>query len=453
MPEDNYKQFQRPLAVQTPLGPDRLLLVGLRGQEAVSSLFRFELDCLAPNEENVPFDALLGQKVTIAIGWEKEKIRYISGIVSRLSQGARDQTFTAYQLEVVPQFWLLTRRTQSRIFQYLSVPDVLKQVFAGLDVTLEIQGTFEQREYCTQYRESDFAFASRLMEDEGIYYFFKHTSSGHTLVLANTPQSHPRLSPETVIYDELTGGNRPEERIFVWKRSQELRPGKTTLWDHCFELPGQHLEAEKTIIETVQAGTVSHKFKTGANDKLELYDFPGGYAARFDGVDRGGAAKSAGGVNKIFEDNRRTVDIRMQQEAAHGLHIRGFSNCPQMTSGNRFTLERHFNADGAYVLTHVEHEASMEGDYRSGGKIKVEYKNSFTCIPLALPYRPPRVTEIPRVYGAQTAVVTGPAGEEIFTDKYGRIKVQLPWDRQGKLDGNTSCWVRVATPWAGKQWG
>ena len=445
-----YLQAERPLSVTTPLGPNALLLTGLRGQEALSSLFHFELDLLAENDADISFDKLLGQKVTATIRLRDNESRYVSGIVSSVREAGREQTFTSYGVTVVPQFWLLTKRRQSRIFQHLTVPDILKKVLAGLDVTFEIQGTFHPRDYCVQYRESDFAFASRLMEDEGIYYFFRHTSSGHTLVLANTPQSHPDAS--AVIYEEITGGNRPEERILTWRKTQELRSGKTTLWDHSFELPGKHLDAEKSIVDSVKAGQVTHKFKVGGNDKLEIYDYPGGYADRFDGIDRGGGEQPSD-LNEIFEDNTRTVDIRMQEEAAEGLLIRGESSVPRLTAGYRFTLDQHFNADGAYVLTALEHRATLNGDYRSGGDVELEYENSFSCIPLALPFRPPRVTEIPRVYGSQTAVVVGPAGEEIFTDKYGRIKVQFNWDRDGQLNGDSSCWVRVTTLWAGKQWG
>jgi len=238
-----YVQAGRPLSVTTPLGADTLLLIGVRGHEQISGLFRFDFEMMAENGTDIPFDKLLGQKVTGSIKMSQNENRFISGIVSRAAEGSRDQTFTKYRVEVVPQFWLLTLRQQSRIFQGLSVPDILKQVLTGMDVTYEIQGTFRPREYCVQYRESDFDFASRLMEDEGIYYFFKHTSSGHTMVLANTPQSHPESNPSTVIYEEITGGNRPDERIFLWEQSQQLRSGQTTLWDYHFELPGKHLEA------------------------------------------------------------------------------------------------------------------------------------------------------------------------------------------------------------------
>src|SRR5262249_4063551 len=200
-----------------------------------------------------------------------------------------------------------TRRAQSRIFQRMSVADILKKVLEGLDVSYEIQGNFEKRDYCVQYRETDFNFACRLMEEEGIYYYFKHANGSHKLVLANTPQSHPALpGNSTIIYEELGGGNREDQRIFGWEKVQELRSGKVTLWDHCFELPHKHLEADKTVLDTVAVGEVTHKLKVGGNDKLEIYDYPGEYAQRFDGIDRGGGEQSAE-VQKIYTDNKRTV--------------------------------------------------------------------------------------------------------------------------------------------------
>jgi type VI secretion system secreted protein VgrG len=448
-----YTQANRPMTVTTPLGKDALFLVGFSGNEAISQLFSFQLDLLAENGKNIPFDQVLGQKVTVSLLLPGNKKRFFSGFSSRFSQGVRDNTFTQYRLEMVPQFWFLTRRAQSRIFQRLSVPDILKKVLDGMDVAWEIQGTFQPRDYCVQYRESDFDFASRLMEEEGIYYFFKHTESGSKMVVANTPQSHPDLPDASkLIYEEVEGGTRPEDRIFGWEKAQEVRSGKWTLWDHCFELPHKHLETDKTIPDSVQVGKVVHKQKVGNNDRLEIYDFPGEYAQRFDGVDRGGGDQPAE-VQKIFEDNKRTVGIRMQEEAAAGLTIQGSSTCRHMVSGYKFTLDRHFNGDGPYVLTSVEHSATASMEYRSDSGAEFNYENSFTCIPFAQPYRPARVTTKPFVGGSQTAVVVGPAGEEIFTDKYGRVKVQFHWDRQGKYDADSSCWVRVAQPWAGKRWG
>jgi type VI secretion system secreted protein VgrG len=447
-----YTQTESPLAVATPLGDDTLILVGLTGHEAVSHLFNFQLDLIAENQTTVAFDKLLGQNITFRLAVSDSEDRFYNGLCSRFSQGARDDTFTSYRMQIVPTFWLLTRRAQSRIFQRMSVPDILKKVLEGLDASYEIQGNFEKRDYCVQYRETDFNFACRLMEEEGIYYFFKHANGSHKLVLANTPQSHPALPGKTtVIYEELGGGNREDQRIFGWEKVQELRSGKVTLWDHCFELPHKHLEADKTVLDTVAVGEVTHKLKVGGNDKLEIYDYPGEYAQRFDGIDRGGGEQPAE-VQKIYTDNKRTVGLRMDEEAMPSLVIEGDSNVRQLVSGYKFTLDRHFNADGDYVVTGVTHTAAT-ADYRSNGRASFQYRNHFTCIPFALPYRPARTTPKPFVQGTQTAVVVGPKGEEIFTDKYGRVKVQFHWDRQGKYDADSSCWVRVAQQWAGKRWG
>src|SRR5207247_10512362 len=168
-----------------------------------------------------------------------------------------------------------------------------------------------------------------------------------------------------------------EDRIFDWEKTQELRSGKCTLWDHCFELPHKHLEADHAIQESVAVGKVTHKLKAGNNDKLEIFDFPGEYAQRFDGMAKGGAEKPAD-VQKIFDDNKRTVGLRMQEEAAPGLVIHGAGNCRQLVSGYKFTLERHFNADGQYVLTGVHHTSQLSGSYRSGGDLEFSYHNTFT---------------------------------------------------------------------------
>jgi type VI secretion system secreted protein VgrG len=344
----------------------------------------------------------------------------------RIGQGEQDKEFTHYRAEIVPSLFLLTRKAQSRIFQRLTVPDILKKVLVGFDVKYDIQGTFHPRDFCVQYRETDFNFASRLMEEEGIYYFFEHADGKHTMVVANTPAGHSDVPVQsTVIHESVTGGERPELRITAWQKVQEMRSGKYTLWDHSFELPHKHLEAEKVIQDSVSVGSVSHKLKVGGNEKLEIYDFPGEYAQRFDGVDKGGGDQPAE-LEKIFTDNQRTTAMRIEQEALESLQIEGQSTCRQFTSGQKFTLQRHFNADGAYVLTSVQHVFTVSSaDFRSATGVVSSYDNVFTCIPAALPFRPPRATPKPVVQGTQSAVVVGPAGEEIFPDKYSRVKVQF----------------------------
>ena len=449
----DYQQYKRFLSVTSPLGADKLLLIGLDGTEALSQLFHIQLGLIATNETEVPFDQILGKKVTARIAAPGDKERFLSGICCRFSQGGRDQTFTSYRAEIVPEVWFLTRKSQSRIFQAKSVKQILEKVFEGLKVSIQLKGQYEPRDYCVQYRETDFNFASRLMEEEGIFYFFKHTANDHTLVVGDSPDAHPGLpfDPE-VTYSPIIENSVEEDRVTEWEKAQDLRSMKFTLWDHSFELPHKHLDAEKPITESVQVGTVNHKLKIGSPDRLEIYDWPGEYAQRFDGVGPGRDDRPSD-VQKIFKDNQRTVQIRMEQEAAACLSISGASRLRQLTAGHRFTLKEHFNADGPYVLTAVHHAARMSADYRSGETDESAYFNSFTCLPASIPFRPQRITPKPVVQGTQTAVVVGPKGEELYTDKYGRVKVQFHWDREGKNDEKSSCWVRVAQSAAGKRWG
>src|ERR1035437_6823281 len=447
-----FEQIDRPMKLTTPLGPDALILVGFSGREAISQMFHFELKTVWEDKTKLlPFDQLLGKKVTVEISPTTHK-RYFNGIVCKVSQGGRDEDFTHYSLEVVPELWLLDRKLRSRTFQHINVPDILKKLLTGLDVAYQIDGAFEPREYCVQYRETDLAFASRLMEEEGIYYFFKHSSSSHQLVLANTPQSHPAVPfLPTVIWEESAHASMEEDRVFDWSKGQEIRSGKVTSWDHKFEMPTKHLEADKAIMDSVTVGTVTHKLKVANNDSLELYDSPGGYASRFDGINKAGGDQPSS-LQHIFTDNKRTVEIRMQEEALSSLLIRGKGAQTGFTAGHTFDLTHHYSDNGKFVLTSVEHDVKqpLTVDDR---ETAFNYANWFTCIPVALPYRPSRVTPVPSVRGVQTATVVGPAGEEIFTDKYGRVKVQFHWDREGTDDVNSSCWLRVATYWAGAQWG
>ncbi len=251
------------------------------------------------------------------------------------------------------------------------------------------------------------------MEEEGIFYFFKHSDGAHQMVVANSPASHPDLpGKNNLIFEAVGGGTREEDRVNAWEKAQELCSGKVTLWDHCFELPHKHLEAESLILGSVAAGKSSHKLKLANNDKLELYDYPGAYAQRFDGINKGGGEQAAE-LSKIFTDNVRTAEIRIQEQAAASVLVQGAGNVRHLVSGHKFTLERHFEGDGPWVLYKVEHAASEAADVRSddGG---FTYESKFSCFPAALPFRPPRVTPRPTMVGTQTAVVVGPPGEEIF---------------------------------------
>jgi type VI secretion system secreted protein VgrG len=445
-----YLQAEKPLIVTTPLGPDVLVITKFRGRESISQLFSFELELLAERGTDIHFEKILGESVTVEMRLLNGAKRYFNGLVKRFSQGARDFHFVAFRAEVVPRLWLWSKKVRSRIFQQLSVPDILRQVFTGLDVNYQFAGTYYPRDYCVQYRESDFHFASRLMEEEGISYFFKHADGSHQLVV--TDMNFPVVPGQSnAIYEETTGGEREDMRITGWEKIQELRAGECALWDHCFELPANHLEAKRKHVDSLTVGKVVHKLGVGGNDQLEIYDYPGGFAQRFDGIDPNGGPRPAD-LKRIFEDRDRTVRIRMEQEDAAALEILGTSDCGHFSAGHKFNIERHFDADGQYLLARVDHDASMSG-FRSNEEREFNYSNHFACVPAALRYRPQRVTAKPVIAGVQTATVVGPQGEEIFCDKYGRVKVQFHWDREGKKDAGSSCWVRVAQVWAGKGWG
>ena len=342
-----YSQDGRLMRITTPLGKDALLLVGIYGAEEVSRLFHITLDVLADNRTEVPFDKLLGATVSAALTLPDGKTsRYFTGLCRRVVQGEQDKNFTAYQLEIVPPLWVLTRRTQSRIIQQVSVPKVLQDLVAG-EGRFELQGTFEPRDFLVQYRESDFDFFSRLCEEEGFYYFFKHTADDCQLVVANTPHSHPDLPGQSTLeFRPELGGRRSEDRVFAWRKTQELRSGKVTLWDHCFELPHKHLEAEKTVQDSAKVGTASHKLAVGGNSKMELYDWPAGHAERFDGVDKGGADNAAG-LAGIPAAGVRLATVLMQEETAAAVAVEGESNCRNVASGCKFTFKDHVQRQGA----------------------------------------------------------------------------------------------------------
>ncbi len=443
-----FSDENRPIQFTTPLGKDKLLVTGFSGREMVSGLFRYYVEAVTEDRDPIAFEQLLGQKVTVAVV-ATGGTRYFNGMVTGVTQRVREEVFTQYGLELAPTMWKLTRNTNSVIYQQQSVVDILKAVFSGYEVDFTKLGTYQPREYCVQYRETDFNFASRLMEEEGIFYFFEHTSSTHKMILGDSPQAFAAIAYQPdVIYETAAGGGRPEDRILAWEKAQDLRSGKSTLWDYKFEMPTKNCEAVAQTLETVQAGTITHKLNAGTNSAWELYDYPGAYAKRFDGIDKSGGDQ-ASNLQKIFDDNTRTVKLRMEAETAGAMTILGQGVHTAFTPGYTFNLTRHFTDNGEYSLLAVEHEArqslGQDEDFR--------YHNSFRAIPGALPYRPPRITAEPFVHGPQTAVVVGPSGEEIFTDKYGRVKVQFPWDRKGQKDATSSCWLRVATHWAGKQWG
>ena len=455
-----YTQSNRPMAITTSLGPDALLLTRLEGVESLSAPYCFSLDLLA--EKPVAFDAVLGQPASIRIDAPSCPRRWYHGIIRQLSETGQVHShragtiFTTYQAELVPRLWLLSLRTQSRVFQAVSVKDVLMQVFRDdwqLKLTVQLSATYLPRDYCVQYQESDLAFVSRLMEEEGIWYAFTHTEQDHTLILGDGPSSYANLAgPSVLTFDSGKGGLRPASRVTSWKKTQRLCSGKVALRDYSFQMPDSTLDASQTIQNKVVAGSSEHTLLPAAGQAWEIFEFPGGYVPRFDGVSPAGGDQPDQ-VQNLYKDNLRTAKLRIGQEAAAALVVKGKSTVGHLLPGCKFTLSGQGNGDGDYVLTRVSTRAVLEGSYVPG-QDGFTFKNSFQALPLALPYRPARTTPRPVVSSVQTAVVVGPAGQDTFPDKYGRVKVKFYWDRRSGPGGlESSCWLRVAQVWAGNRWG
>jgi type VI secretion system secreted protein VgrG len=417
-----YSQTERALSIGSPLGTDVLLLLAFSGTESISRLFSFQLELMSANQGITAKD-IVGQKVTWGVHKTHSEPRYFNGVVSRWAAGASDRRgFRNYRAEVVPWPWLLTRTTDCRIFQNMKTPAIIEAIFGDhgfSDYALELKGSYPVWEYCVQYRETAFNFISRLMEHEGIFYFFRHEDGKHTLVLADAQSSYFDCPEAHVKY---SAGSLAPNHVGGWEHHYAFRSGKWTRTDYNFQTPSTNLlTTTGTVIDLPDA------------PKYELFDYPGAYPNKGEGDP--------------------VTKIRMEEEEAGYNTVKGSSTCCTFTPCGRFTLEEHEVSaeNGEYVITSIDHRATETSyDATAAGD---SYGNAFTCIPNAVLYRPERLTPKPAVRGVQTAVVVGPAGEEIYVDKYGRVKVQFFWDRQGKKDEKSSCWIRVSEQWAGKNWG
>jgi type VI secretion system secreted protein VgrG len=414
-------QAGRPFRVDTPLDPDVLLLQRFHGDEGVSVPFHYTLELLSEEEAVDPAE-LLRQPMAVTVNLQDGGERKIHGLVRRFTQSGQQDDLTFYSVELVPWLWFLTLSRDCKVFQNKSVLDIVQEVFDGLgytDYDLRCSSTYAPREYCVQYRETHFNFISRLLEEEGIFYFFEHTQDTHTLVLAdmNTTcqacpgQEQARMAPEE-------GPALEGDVVTAISLESAVHLGKVTLRDYDPTRPSLNLE---TFVEDDEV-------------EEEVYHYPGLY--------------------KELDEGSRYAQLLLEEGTCGRQVIRGASNCRAFVSGTSFTLEEHYRPDAnqELLLLHVSHRGEA-GDYRSWASATLEYNNTFVCIPSGTPYRPPRRSRKPRIQGSQTAVVVGPAGEEVFTDQYGRIKIQFHWDRLGQRDQNSSCFVRVVFGWAGKGYG
>src|SRR5262245_28839516 len=428
----DFPQDNRPLRVKLgDVDPAKYLITAFSGREEISRLYTYTLTLVAGIDEPLKFEDVLGKPAVVAIDQAAGLTRFVHGIINRLRQQARDNEFVHYQAQLVPPLWLLSRNIRSRIFQQVTVRAILEEVIGQLYTPDfdKLEGTYNPRNICAQYRESDFAFISRLMEEEGIYYYFTNTADKHGLVIADNPRGHHDTPDDATLHFQDSAIAVPVEgRITRWDKAQELRVGGVDLTDHHFEMPTNDLRITAFPLDTVKSGTVEHQLGVGGMDETGVVEHPGGYAHWRDGIAPGGAERPDD-LDHVFEDNSRISSVRMDLEETRAVRIEGSSTYNRMASGHKFTLADHFDADGDYATVAVAHDARC-GTNESGDATDFSYANEFECLPLELPFRPERTTPRPLVRGTQTAVVVGD-DPEIDPDKYGRVKVWLRWDRQG----------------------
>jgi len=428
-----YTQDKRAIAINTPLGKDVLLLKSFKMVEEMGRPFVCQLDLRSENAA-VEFDKIVGENVSIRLNstTPEGKVRYINGHISRFVQDEvhGEGGTNHYRATLVPWLWFLTRTQDCRIFQQTSIPDIIKKVFedlkfaAGGNFEFRLTGTYKEREYVVQYRESAFNFVSRLMEHEGIYYFFEHEDGKHLMVITDSPSKHkPNEGYDKVVFSD-SESNTDFERLWEMQVEQRVQPGKTALVDYDFKAPTKNLYAEK-------ADPKQHP-----RADYEVYDYPGNYIDRAPG--------------------ETYAKVRNEEQAAPHKVVKASGDVRNVTAGAKFTLEqaRREDQNAEYLCIAATCSATVD-EFDTGGKGGSEemIDVDLTLIPAAVPYRTPRTTPKPRVGGPQTAVVVGPSGEEIHTDEFSRVKVHFFWDRVGKADENASCWIRVSHPIAGKKWG
>jgi type VI secretion system secreted protein VgrG len=410
-----------------PYAPSDLGVVRFKGLEGISELFSFDLT-LASRDPAIELEACVGEDGLLT--WESpDGDRWVHGIVSVFEQIGHSAHFTYYRARLVPRIWLLGLRTGCRIFQNMSIPDIIAKVLEEGQIPSDqfkfsLKRKYKPRDYVVQYRESELDFICRLMEEEGIFYFFEHSEDGHVLIMADDPAANVSIDGEpAVVYRDPGFGDPDQEHVYAFRYLRQIRTGSTTRRDFEFKKPTLDLEAAAEWEDDVI---------------LENYDYPGGYKELSVGKD----------YAKL-----RLEELRTDHEVGSGE-----GNCLRFVPGAKFSLTEHprddFNLE--FLLTRIQHWGSQPQVLQEDAPAASEeprYRNSFQSIPAATVFRPPRITPRPVIEGPQTAMVVGPSGEEIYPDEYGRVKVQFHWDREGTRDENSSCWIRVSQQWAGTGWG
>ncbi|MEO7701852.1 MAG: type VI secretion system tip protein TssI/VgrG [Opitutus sp.] len=425
MPSSKINQTLRPLEIITPLEENVLGLRSIQVSEQLSGGFVIEAD-LSSEDPDIKFDAIVGHPVAIRLDLPGQKVRYWHAQVSRFMMVGESAGYFHYHAVLVPWSWGLTRSADCRMFQKLSISEIVQQVFrdrGAKDFEVRLSGTYSKWEYCVQYRESDYKFVSRLLEQEGIAYYFKHDKDKGQLVLADEKASYdPVQGYGELYYRPIADGNGAEDAIQSWIIEHEVQPTQYALTDY------DPLKPKESLLRTAKADR-----GYGMNDR-QVFDYPGQYSTP--------------------AEAERLTRVRLDELQCAAEIMRAQTTCLGLGTGCLFTLKDHPRSEQnrEYLVTSLNLKVDA-GEFGSDTYHSPHATCAFTAIPSSQTFRPARTTPRPVVYGPQSAVVVGPAGEEIYTDEYGRVKVSFYWDRESKADDKSSCWLRVAQSWAGKKWG
>jgi len=413
-------QDSRLISISSPLGKDELLLTSFEGTEFISDLFEFQIEVLSSNHAIKP-DQLIGKTVDVTI--QNEQKRTFNGYVSRFTYGEiKSDNLRVYRLTIVPWLWFLSKTNNHRIFQEMNTKDIISQIFMDLgfnDFDYKATGNPKPREYCVQHNESDLNFISRLFEEDGIAYFFEQKNGKHVMQIVDEANAY-QVTPETDL--TYSKGNQPNTQLTRWEHVYEFRKGKWSLDDYDFTAPPK--DQLQTTASTSKFANVS---------KFEHYE----YTPYHD-----------------FAGIKDLTKKRIEAEEAPINVIEASSDCSSFYAGGKFKLAKHAvkAEQGSYIITAIRHRA-YDNSYLASNEGQSEYGNDLTCIPEKVHFRPPMIHQRPVMRGPQSAVVVGPSGEEIYIDELGRIKVQFFWDREGKNNETSTCFIRVMQPWAGSGWG
>jgi type VI secretion system secreted protein VgrG len=433
-------QSTRFMDLHTPLGDGALLLRTMSGTEALGALFEYHISALS---SEVALDAgkILGKSVTVKLEQPDDSQREFSGIVTRFGLTGVVGRHFEYQLTVRPWLWLLTRSNNVRIFQNKTATEIIDAVVQPYtpDLRQHVTATYESREYCVQYRESDFDFISRLMEEEGLYYYFEHKNGKHTMVLTDGDTAHsPSATQPQVAYRESLAGGIDLEAVTRWQFSELVQPGKVVLTDYFYDQPTQSHDGRSARLDV--GGRPS--------STVEYYDYNVGMGPNNVPYNDTTQINARSGVRQ------HRAKLKANEFATRERNVSAESNARGIATGSTFTLKDFprddQNAEHLVVSTSIQ---MGYGEYEGNSGAAPYFSCQFTALHGNMGYVPAQRTPKPRVGGPQSAVVVGPDGQEINTDELGRVKVQFHWDREGQSNDASSCWVRVTSPWAGKGWG